>query len=138
MSQHKKTVYRCQVLGGKGCGKSSFVRGLVGKALEEVPEEVQVEESMSIRSLTLPSSAAPVYLLVGLAQEDWGAPLEGSVGRAGVLQWGGGGGSAFTLSLIILIECSYVLDWGNASRLKVCGIIGQAKRAPLIRVSSRF
>ena len=64
LSQHTKLVYRCQVLGGKGCGKSSFIRGLVGKEMALVPEELQEEEAMSIKALTLPSSTSPVYLLV--------------------------------------------------------------------------
>jgi len=67
LGQLKKSVYKCQVMGGRGCGKSSFVRGLVGKGLAPVPEELQVEEAMSVKSLTLPDVPGPVYLLVGVA-----------------------------------------------------------------------
>ncbi len=62
--QLKKSVYFCQVLGGKGCGKSAFVHGLVGKGTEKIPEELQEEDALSIRSLTLPAVSSPVYLLV--------------------------------------------------------------------------
>ena len=67
LGQLKKSVYTCQVMGSRGCGKSSFVRGLIGKGLAPVPEELQVEEAMSIKSLTLPATPGPVYLLVGVA-----------------------------------------------------------------------
>lgn len=63
-NQRNKLVYRCQVLGGKGCGKSSFVRGLVMK--EQVPVFVDMEEgeAVTIKAITLPDSASPIYLVV--------------------------------------------------------------------------
>lgn len=62
-NQRTKLVYRCQVLGGKGCGKSSFVRGLLGKGQMAIPADVEVE-AVSIKAITLPNSASYVYLVV--------------------------------------------------------------------------
>ena len=61
--QRNKLVYRCQVLGGKGCGKSSFVRGLVRK--EQAPAEEELGDAVTVKAITLPESTSPIYLVVG-------------------------------------------------------------------------
>ncbi len=63
-TERNKLVYRCQLLGGKGCGKSAFVRGLVGKEKMQVSAEMEEGEAVSIKAITLPNSASPVYLVV--------------------------------------------------------------------------
>ena len=104
VSQHSKIVYHCQVLGGKGCGKSSFVRGLVGKEMALVPEELQYEEAMSIKALTLPSSTSPIYLLVCMSTflsvftkvKGWQCIV---ITR--LSSWGGGGGGQLASKLCV-------------------------------------
>lgn len=63
-TERNKLVYRCQVFGGKGCGKSSFVRGLLGKESSQVSTDLEEGGSVSIRAVTLPNSTASVYLVV--------------------------------------------------------------------------
>lgn len=63
-SERNKLVYRCQLLGGKGCGKSAFVRGLVGKEKLIVSDELEEAEAVAIKPITLPNSTTPVYLVV--------------------------------------------------------------------------
>ena len=58
-----RSVYHCRVLGGRGCGKTSFVRGLIGQS--EVAAE-DGEEAMTIKGLTLPDTQRQVYLVVSL------------------------------------------------------------------------
>lgn len=63
--QRDKLVYRCQILGGKGCGKSSFVRGLVGK--QQAPallDQEELGEAVTVKAITLPDSTSPIYLVV--------------------------------------------------------------------------
>ena len=62
-TERNKLVYRCQVLGSKGCGKSCFVRGLLGKGLQ-VPADLDEGEAVTIRAITVPNSTSPVYLVV--------------------------------------------------------------------------
>lgn len=63
-AERNKLVYRCQLLGGKRCGKSAFVRGLVGKEKMLVSAEMEEAEAVAIKAITLPNSASPVYLVV--------------------------------------------------------------------------
>lgn len=63
-TERNKLVYRCQVFGGKGCGKSSFVRGLLGKKSSQVSTDLEEGEAVAIRAVTLPNSTASVYLVV--------------------------------------------------------------------------
>ena len=94
MGQRVKSVYHCQVLGERGSGKSTFVRGLIGKeqvtwhdpSIADIPyyelacvqmvvvrrsgegeeeEEEEEEEAVTIRSL--PVAGSTVYLIVGSA-----------------------------------------------------------------------
>jgi Ras family protein T1 len=63
--QKVKSVYHCQVLGERGGGKSTFVRGLIGREQvvgqgEEEGEEE--EEAVTIRSL--PVAGSTVYLIL--------------------------------------------------------------------------
>ena len=58
-----RSVYHCRVLGARGCGKTSFVRGLIGQS--EVAAE-DGEEAMTIKGLTLPDTQRQVYLVVSL------------------------------------------------------------------------
>ncbi len=57
----ERNVYHCRVLGGKGCGKTSFVRGLIGQS--KVAGDG--EEAMTIKGLTLPNTQQLIYLVVG-------------------------------------------------------------------------
>ena len=63
--EREKTVYRCRVMGNMESGKSSFVRGLVGKENSEALPDVVGDESMSVRALTLPNAGKEIYLVVG-------------------------------------------------------------------------
>ena len=62
--ERDKSVYRCRVLGSTECGKSSFVRGLVGKELSDAQSDVMGEEAMSVCALTLPNVNKEIYLVV--------------------------------------------------------------------------
>lgn len=64
--ERNKLVYRCQVLGGKGCGKSSFVRGLVGKEQASAFTDMdEIGDAVTVKAITLPDSTSPIYLVVG-------------------------------------------------------------------------
>lgn len=56
----ERSVYHCRVLGGKRCGKTSFVRGLIGQS-EVVGDG---EEAMTIKGLNLPNTQQLIYLVV--------------------------------------------------------------------------
>lgn len=59
--ERQKSVYRCRVLGSKNCGKTTFVRGLVGKEQSPYPD-IEGEEAVSVKSLTLAESH--IYLVL--------------------------------------------------------------------------
>ena len=50
-------------MGDKECGKSTFVRGLIGKEECLNPDEAG-DEAMTVRALTLPNSSKHIYLVV--------------------------------------------------------------------------
>ena len=62
--ERDKSVYRCRVLGSMECGKTQFVRGLVGKENSEPLSDEIGEEAMSVRALTLPNVNKEIYLVV--------------------------------------------------------------------------
>ena len=62
--ERDKMVYRCRVLGSMECGKSSFVRGLVGKETSDALSDIVGEEAMSVRALTLSNVNKEIYLVV--------------------------------------------------------------------------
>jgi len=55
-----RVVFTCRVMGSTGCGKTSFVRGLIGKG--DTPSDG--EEALTIKGLTLPSTQHISYLVV--------------------------------------------------------------------------
>ena len=68
--EREKSVYRCRILGSMECGKSSFVRGLVGKENEGPHADIVGDEAMSVRALTLPNLNKEIYLVVsGIVQK---------------------------------------------------------------------
>ena len=69
--ERDKSVYRCRVLGSMECGKSSFVRGLVGKENVEPHADIVGDESMSVRALTLPNDNKEIYLVVSKRNMMW-------------------------------------------------------------------
>ena len=62
--ERDKSIYRCRVMGSMDCGKTCFVRGLVGKENAEPPSDEVGEEAMSVRALTLPNVNKEIYLVV--------------------------------------------------------------------------
>lgn len=71
-NERNKLVYRCLVLGSTGCGKSSFVRGLIGR--EQVAASMEEGDAVAIKTITLPNSTSSVYLMLqenAFAEEDF-------------------------------------------------------------------
>ena len=59
-SDPERCVYNCRVMGGRECGKTSFVRALIGQ--QDVGGDD--DEAMTIKGLTLPDTQSIKYLVV--------------------------------------------------------------------------
>ncbi|XP_003388429.2 PREDICTED: mitochondrial Rho GTPase 1-A-like [Amphimedon queenslandica] len=67
---HEKSVFRCRVMGGRGCGKTTFCRSLISK-MKDVTKDGDEDEVICIKSVT--SANRRIYLVLHESSYD---PLE--------------------------------------------------------------